>query len=110
MTSKQVIEIENLVDIDDMLSSTTYRTDFFNRCVYCHEYVENDYYEYNNDFYQPYRCNCENAKKELALKLEILVKFQGLILMNECIDVDKVRQRMFEYQLELLKEEFEIED
>lgn len=50
-------------------SSTTYKTGYFDRCVYCHKNVENDFFEYNGEYFgSPYRCNCKDAINELEIK------------------------------------------
>lgn len=105
-----IIDTENLVSVEQMLSSTTYPTGYFNKCVYCNKDVENDYFEYNSEFYQPYRCNCEKAKEELKLKEEILSKCRDLEKLNENIDSDYVNKQYFEMELRDLKDKYNIKE
>lgn len=83
-----IIGGRNNIDIEQLFSSTTYKTNSFDRCIYCHKDVENDYYRYNGEFIgQPYRCNCENAKKELEAKESL---FKTLMELQKSVDVEKI--------------------
>lgn len=69
-------------------SSTTYKTDYFDRCVYCHENVENDYFEYNGELMgMPYRCSCEEALKEIKIKEDF---FNNIVQLQKNIDADRI--------------------
>ena len=84
----KILRARNTIDKVTLLSSTTYRTDYFDRCVYCHKDVENDYYAYKGEIIgMPYRCKCENAKKELKAK-ELLLDI--LIMLEKDIEVDRI--------------------
>lgn len=79
-----IIRVRNVIDLEKLFSSTTYPTEEFDRCVYCHKYVENDFFEYNGECIgQPYRCTCDNAIQELTAKEEL---FKTLKQLEEHID------------------------
>lgn len=84
----KILRTRNSIDKVILLSSTTYKTDYFDRCVYCHKDVENDYYEYNGEVIgMPYRCNCEKAKEELKAK-ELLLN--TMTMLEKDIEVDRI--------------------
>lgn len=75
------------VEKEYFFSSTTYKTEYFDRCVYCHKNVENDYFEFDGEVIgMPYRCNCKDAVAELKLKEEF---FESMSLLQR--DVDSIR-------------------
>lgn len=75
------------IEINDLLSSTTYKTDRFDHCIYCHNEIENDYYDYKGEWYQPYRCKCENAIKELEIKETML---EEVLKLREGVDFKRI--------------------
>ena len=82
--------LRNKIGITTLLSSTTYKTEFFDKCIYCHKDVENDYHEYNGEVIgMPYRCNCEKAKEELNAKELLLEKLSNL---QQDIDVEAINK------------------
>lgn len=85
----KALNLRNQIDIETLLSSTTYKTNFFDRCIYCHKDVESDYFQYNEEWYQPNRCNCEKAKEELKLKETLLNELTNL---QKDIDIDKINE------------------
>lgn len=82
--------LRNKIDIKILLSSTTYKTEYFDKCIYCHEDVENNYYKYEGEIIgMPYRCNCEKAKEELKAK-ELLLK--KLTSLQGNIDIETINK------------------
>lgn len=80
--------LRNVIDLESLFSSTTYKTNFYDKCIYCHKNVENDYFEYEKEYVgQPYRCNCENAKKELEEKEKL---FRSISKLQENVDYNKI--------------------
>jgi hypothetical protein len=80
-----ILRLRNNIDIQQLLSSTTYKTDFFDKCIYCHKSVENDYYQYKGKLIgMPYRCDCSGAELELKAKEVLLEK---LISLQKSVDV-----------------------
>lgn len=101
------ISIYTMVSLNSMLSSTTYPVyGSFNRCVYCDKDVENDYFEYEHNFYQSYRCNCKKAKQELLIKEEAMHKLKELESLNKFIDTDKINKCLYNQEMEKLKKEY----
>lgn len=82
--------LRNHIKIETLLSSTTYRTNYFDKCIYCHKDVENDYYEFNNKLIgMPYRCDCEKSQEELIAKEVLLEK---IIKLQKGINVDTINK------------------
>lgn len=82
--------LRNKIDTITLLSSTTYKTDFFDKCIYCHEDVENYYYNYKGkNIGMPYRCDCSEAKEELKAKELLLEK---LISLQNGVDVETINK------------------
>lgn len=102
-----IIGVRNKIDSEKLFSSTTYPTEAFDRCVYCHNYVENDFFEYNGEYIgQPYRCNCDNAIEELKSKEEL---FKTLIQLEEHVDKDRVNEATKEYLISEVNRAYEEE-
>lgn len=94
-----------IVPSEYFFSSTTYKTECFDRCVYCHSNVENDYFKYNGEFVgMPYRCNCEEALKELKLKEEFYVDMHRL---HSSLDVDRINNITKYAIIEVIEQAFE---
>lgn len=85
----KLLRLRNKAETETLLSSTTYKTNYFDQCIYCHKYVESNYFEYNGEFYQPHRCSCDKAKEELKLKNDFLNKLNEL---KQDIDVDEINK------------------
>ena len=81
--------LRNEIPVTKLLSSTTYRINSFDRCVYCHKNVENDYWDYNGEWYQPYRCDCKKAIEELKAKETLL---DTLAELQKDIDVEEINE------------------
>lgn len=89
-------------------SSTTYKTDYFDRCVYCHSNVENDYFEYNEEIIgMPYRCNCDEAVKELKIKEEF---FENIIQLQKDIDSDRINNVTKHALINMIEDAYEDEN
>lgn len=86
----KIIGIRHPIDNNFLFSSTTYKTDGFDQCVYCHKMVENDFFDIDGEYVgQPYRCTCEKAKKELIAKEKLYYELQEL---GKDLDVDKINK------------------
>ena len=104
---RRVIRYEEILDVENLLSSNTYETEYYNKCIYCDAEVENEYYEYDGEWYQPHRCNCDGAKKELDIKENILRASLKLNDLNEYIDVDRYLKNKYEAEMNILNNKFE---
>lgn len=98
-----LLGLRNDIDINNLLSSRTYKTDFFDKCVYCNKDVENDYYEYKDEWYQPFRCNCEKALEELSEKELFLNKIEEL---NKSIDYKLINKEHKDILINIIEESF----
>lgn len=85
----KVLHLRSQADILSLLSSTTYRTEIYDKCIYCHEYVDGDQFEYDENHYMPHRCSCDKAKEELKAKETLLNELKRL---QESIDTDKLNE------------------
>lgn len=87
--------LRNNIKAEILLSSTTYRTNYYDKCVYCHKDVENDYYEYNDELIgMPYRCTCDKAQEELDAKEALLRK---IVELQVNIDVNTINKTTKEH-------------
>lgn len=85
-----MLRVRNKIDKEMLFSSTTYKTQFFDKCIYCHADVENDYYEYEGEYVgQPFRCDCDKAKEELKAKEDL---YKTLKKLEKDVDVKKINK------------------
>lgn len=102
-----IIKCRNKIDAEQLFSSTTYQTELFDKCVYCHSDVENDFYEYNGEYVgQPYRCDCDKAKEELRAKEEL---FNAIRHLESFIDENRVNKTTKEYLISEINRTYEEE-
>jgi len=86
------INAPDLIYVEQMLSSSTYYASLYNRCIYCHDEVENDEtVKWEGNTYHPYRCDCERAQHELFLKGKILYDLKELERLNDSADDVTIR-------------------
>jgi hypothetical protein len=103
----KLLNIENSISLEQLLSSRTYKTRGFNECVYCGKSVESDYYEYEQgEFCQPYRCDCTYAKEELVAKERL---YERLIELDACIDKEEVNKKSKDYEIYIVNRKYEEE-
>lgn len=96
--------LRNQISTTALLSSTTYKTNTFDRCGYCHKEVESGYFSYNNEYYQPHRCDCKKAKEEIMLKENFLTKISEL---QGDMDITKINEVTKETMISEIKRAFE---
>ena len=98
------------VNLEDLLSSRTYKNTYgFNKCIYCDKEVESDCYHVfsylgQSQWVSPTRCDCDEAKKELAYKKELIIKLSELD--NE-LDENCINNKIFKSIQEDNANEFE---
>ncbi len=98
--------LRNQINIISLLSSTTYKTDFFDKCIYCHKDIENDFYEYKGEnIGMTYRCKCEKAKEELESKKQLLEKLMNLQRDIDVKTINKVTKQAIINEFERAYEE-----
>lgn len=89
-------------------SSSTYKTGYFDRCIYCHSDVENDYFEYNGEIVgMPYRCNCEDAVREIKIKEAF---FDSMASLYESVDIDRINNVTKYALIDMIEEAYDNED
>lgn len=84
----EILRTRNDIRADVLLSSTTYKAEYDDKCIYCHGDVKNDVYKYNEEVKaMTYRCDCEKASKELRAKEELL---KELMELRKDVEVDRI--------------------
>lgn len=102
-----IIKCRNRINNEILFSSTTYQSEFFDKCVYCHKDVENDFFEYEGEFIgQPYRCDCEHALDELKAKEQLYLSIKSL---EANIDVELVNNKQREFLIGEINRAYEEE-
>jgi hypothetical protein len=95
---KEILRLRNTIHTEQLFSSTTYKTNSFDRCIYCHKNVENDYYEYKGELVgMPYRCSCNKAKEELKAKEFLL---ETLVKLRRDVDIETINKTTKEALIE----------
>ncbi|MPN21961.1 hypothetical protein SDC9_169343 [bioreactor metagenome] len=101
----KVLHLNNEIGIESLLSSTTYGTELYDRCIYCHEYADGEQFEYDGSYYMPHRCECDKAKEELKAKETLLIELNRL---QESIDTDKLNEITKEYLINRINRAYEM--
>lgn len=103
-----MLRVRNKIDKETLFSSTTYKTTFFDKCIYCHADVENDYYEHEGEYIgQPFRCDCEKAKEELKAKEHLYTTLKEL---EKDVDVNKINKTTKEALISEIERAYEEND
>ena len=98
-----LLGLKNKIDKQKLLSSTVYSSDSFDRCAYCHQYVESDYFDYKGEWYQPHRCTCESAVQELKVKANLL---KELDILEKKIDSNRINKHHKNLIISMVEESF----
>ena len=100
-----MLDLRNNITIQELFSSTTYKTRMYDKCIYCNSDVENDYYVLNDGYVcQAYRCNCECAKEELKVKENL---YYRLFELQKNIDKEQMLKNMHDMEVEKLDKKYE---
>lgn len=98
--------VDQLIDTENLLSSTTYPVDRNYMCAYCNRIVRHGILDFRKSTYTIYRCECDHALEELEIKRGVISQLEELDRMIIHMDLKRISTALYRNEEKKLREKY----
>ncbi|ADO59974.1 hypothetical protein [Paenibacillus polymyxa] len=99
-------DVEELIQTENLLSSTTYPHRKQTYCAYCGSQVIGDVTFRKKECFSINHCHCESAIEELKIKAQLIRKLEQLESMKQKMNLQRIGNALYEDGVERLRKKY----